>query len=389
MTGSGRMPAERSPASFEEAAASRAAAAERQAVRIVGGATKLGWGARDAQPAVALRTDRLDSTLEHNAGDLTAIFAGRASRSRAPRRVFARAGQRLSLDPPLGRDGDAGATIGGMVATGDSGPLRHRYGGPRDLILGITVALGDGTRREAGGKVIKNVAGYDLAKLFAGSFGTLGLILSVNVRLHPLPEPQRPRVGATADPARAATAALALARGAARARGARRRLARRPRPAARPGRRRRGAEPRASDRGAMRELRARAGRRRRRRRRAVGAASARGQRSRERAIVRVAARPSELGAVLARRRLRRRRWSGARRSGTAIVELEPGGDRSGCARRCRRERSATVQDLPDGARDEVEPWGAPMQPALELMRRRQARFDPARTAIPGVFVGGI
>ena len=68
-----------------------------------------------------------------------------------------------------------GATIGGVVATGDSGPLRHRYGAARDLVLGVTVALPDGTVARAGGKVIKNVAGYDLAKLFAGSFGTLGV----------------------------------------------------------------------------------------------------------------------------------------------------------------------------------------------------------------------
>ena len=74
-----------------------------------------------------------------------------------------------------------------MVATGDSGPLRHRYGAPRDLILGITVALSDGTVARAGGKVIKNVAGYDLAKLFTGSFGTLGLIVEVVMRLHPRP----------------------------------------------------------------------------------------------------------------------------------------------------------------------------------------------------------
>src|SRR5436190_667919 len=77
---------------------------------------------------------------------------------------------------------------GGVVATGDSGPLRHRYGAPRDLVVGATVALSDGTIARAGGKVIKNVAGYDLAKLFSGAFGTLGLILSVNVRLHPLHE---------------------------------------------------------------------------------------------------------------------------------------------------------------------------------------------------------
>jgi glycolate oxidase FAD binding subunit len=102
----------------------------------------------------------------------------------------------LALDPPLGAD--MRATIGGVVATGDSGPLRHRYGGARDLVIGMTVALGDGTVARSGGKVIKNVAGCDLAKLFCGSFGTLGMILAVNLRLSrlrlrlPQPAPQLP-----------------------------------------------------------------------------------------------------------------------------------------------------------------------------------------------------
>ena len=98
------------------------------------------------------------------------------------REKFAEAGQMLALDPP----GDD-ATIGGIVATGDSGPLRHRYGGPRDLVLGVTIALPDGTVARAGGKVIKNVAGYDLSKLMTGAFGTLGVIAQVALRLHPLP----------------------------------------------------------------------------------------------------------------------------------------------------------------------------------------------------------
>ncbi len=95
--------------------------------------------------------------------------------------AFAEEGQMLSLDPP-----GADATVGGVVAANDSGPLRARYGGVRDLVVGMRVALADGTIAKSGGKVIKNVAGYDLAKLFAGSFGTLGAILEVSVRLHPL-----------------------------------------------------------------------------------------------------------------------------------------------------------------------------------------------------------
>jgi glycolate oxidase FAD binding subunit len=148
-------------------------------VRPVGGGTKLDPTPEPAD--VELSTARLDRIVEHNAGDLTAILQAGVPLARA-QEVFAAAGQMLALDPP-----DSGATIGGVVATADSGPLRHRYGGVRDLVIGMTVALSDGTVARSGGKVIKNVAGYDLAKLITGSRGTLGVILEVVVRLHPIP----------------------------------------------------------------------------------------------------------------------------------------------------------------------------------------------------------
>ena len=115
----------------------------------------------------------------------------------------------LALDPPLGAG--AAATIGGVIAANDSGPLRHRYGGVRDLVVGITVVLSDGTIAKSGGKVIKNVAGYDLAKLFAGSFGTLGLIARVAVRLHPAPARTATLTARTDDPDALAGAAAQLA----------------------------------------------------------------------------------------------------------------------------------------------------------------------------------
>jgi glycolate oxidase FAD binding subunit len=115
-------------------------------------------------------------------GDFTAVLEAGVPVAEA-QAAFAEHGQRLAWDPP----DPGGATIGGIVATADSGPLRHRYGGVRDLVVGTSVVLSDGTVAKSGGKVIKNVAGYDLAKLFAGSFGTLGLIATVSVRLHPLP----------------------------------------------------------------------------------------------------------------------------------------------------------------------------------------------------------
>jgi len=149
-------------------------------LRPIGGGTKRWLPAREE---AVLETGGLNRILEHNVGDFTAVLEA-GVRFVDAQQAFAEHGQRIAWDPP----DPGGATIGGIVATGDSGPLRHRYGGVRDLVVGINVVLSDGTIAKAGGKVIKNVAGYDLAKLFAGSFGTLGLIASVAVRLHPLPE---------------------------------------------------------------------------------------------------------------------------------------------------------------------------------------------------------
>jgi glycolate oxidase FAD binding subunit len=176
-------------------------------VRVVGAGTKRRW-APAADGAAELSTTGLDRVLEHNAGDLTAVLEAGVPLARA-QETFASAGQMLALDPP-----DAGgATIGGIVATNDSGPLRARYGGARDLVVGMRVALADGTVAKSGGKVIKNVAGYDLAKLFTGSFGTLGAILEVSVRLHPLPQETATAVGHTHSPHLLAGGAAALTHG--------------------------------------------------------------------------------------------------------------------------------------------------------------------------------
>ena len=188
------------PASAAEAAELLASG---RTVRPRGGGTKWAWGGLP-DPDVVLSTERLDGIVEHNAGDLTAVL-GSGVRLVDAQRAFAKAGQMLALDPP-----GATATVGGIVAAADSGPLRHRYGAPRDLLLGITVALSDGTVARSGGRVIKNVAGYDLAKLFAGSLGRLGAIVEAVVRLHPIPPATATAVGETDDPAALARAALAL-----------------------------------------------------------------------------------------------------------------------------------------------------------------------------------
>ena len=128
-----------------------------------------------------LTTEGLHSVLEHEAGDLTCtVEAGvRLSTLQAAIEPY---GQRLSLDPP----GDP--TIGGLLAENVSGPLRHRFGAPRDLVLGVTLVLADGTIASSGGKVVKNVAGYDLARLVCGSQGRLALIARASFRLHPTPK---------------------------------------------------------------------------------------------------------------------------------------------------------------------------------------------------------
>jgi glycolate dehydrogenase FAD-binding subunit len=133
---------------------------------------------------IVLSTRRLDQVLEHEAGDLTCIVEA-GVRVRDLNERLAEHGQMLALDPP------GNPTIGACLAANLSGPRRHRYGTARDLVIGVTVVLADGTVASSGGKVVKNVAGYDLGKLFCGSEGRLGLIARVALRLHPRPEASR------------------------------------------------------------------------------------------------------------------------------------------------------------------------------------------------------
>jgi glycolate oxidase FAD binding subunit len=141
-----------------------------------------------------LTADGLDRILEHDPGDLTCtVEAG--VRLGDLQSALAATGQRLSLDPP------GNPTIGALLARNVSGPLRHRFGAPRDLILGTTLVLADGTIASAGGKVVKNVAGYDLARLVCGSEGRLAFIARASFRLHPLPKASRTLVVETDAPA--------------------------------------------------------------------------------------------------------------------------------------------------------------------------------------------
>ncbi len=140
-----------------------------------------------------LSTRLLNRVLEHEPGDLTTIVEAGLHLSELQAQL-ARHGQRLSLDPP----GDP--TLGACLAADLSGPRRHRYGSMRDLVIGVTVVLADGTVASSGGKVVKNVAGYDLGKLFSGSRGRLGLIARLALRLHPLPAAEASVVAETGAP---------------------------------------------------------------------------------------------------------------------------------------------------------------------------------------------
>ncbi|HWM97893.1 MAG TPA: FAD-binding oxidoreductase, partial [Streptosporangiaceae bacterium] len=170
-----------SPSSTAEAAALlRAAAAAGLTVVPRGAGTGLAWGGPPSRCDLVVDLRSMDQILEHAAGDLVARVQAGATIGQLSV-ALAAAGQQLALDAP------AEATVGGVVATGTAGPRRFRYGAPRDLLIGITVVRADGVVAKAGGKVVKNVAGYDLGKLFAGSQGTLGLITEATFRLHPLP----------------------------------------------------------------------------------------------------------------------------------------------------------------------------------------------------------
>src|SRR5919202_2840773 len=155
------------------------------AVARGGGGTKDSLGNPPRELDLILSTARMNEIVEHVPGDqVVRVQAGMRLQDLQER--LAGSDQMLGIDTP-----EEGATIGGVVAANSSGPRRHRYGTIRDLIIGITVVLSDGTVAKAGGKVVKNVAGYDLPKLFTGSLGTLGIIAEVTFRLHPLPQEVR------------------------------------------------------------------------------------------------------------------------------------------------------------------------------------------------------
>ena len=175
------------PASREAFAATLAwAASARLRVLVAGGRTKLDWGAPAGTVDLLLSTAALGGIVEHRHGDLTATVEAGATLA-SVNAALAAHGQRLPWDPPWPQR----ATIGGIVATNDSGPRRHGHGAPRDSIIGVTLARIDGRVAKAGGIVVKNVAGYDVSRLLTGSFGCLGVILTATFKLAPAPPASR------------------------------------------------------------------------------------------------------------------------------------------------------------------------------------------------------
>ena len=175
------------PGSVDEVGAVvQQAAAAKVAVTPWGGGTAAAVGAPPARVGLVVALKRLDRLVEHEPGDLT-VTAQAGVVMRDLQAALAVRGQWLSLDPP---DGDR-ATLGGVLAANASGPRRHLYGTARDLLIGVTAVAADGSVVRGGGRVVKNVAGYDLPKLFIGSFGTLGVVVEATLKLRPRPDDER------------------------------------------------------------------------------------------------------------------------------------------------------------------------------------------------------
>jgi glycolate oxidase FAD binding subunit len=196
------------PASYEQTAGvMRYAHAEGLAAIPWGGGTHMHTGNVPARYDIALSLSRLNAVVEHEPADLTATVQAGMTLSDVQGRLGG-AGQLLPLDPPSGER----ATIGGILAANASGPWRHAFGTARDMTIGLRVVTTEGRITRTGGRVVKNVAGYDLCKLYVGSLGTLGVIVEATFKLAPLPRERRAAVATFATAADACAFAAALRR---------------------------------------------------------------------------------------------------------------------------------------------------------------------------------
>ncbi|RZU33673.1 FAD-binding oxidoreductase [Blastococcus saxobsidens] len=357
----------------------RAAAADGRTVVPVGGRSKLTWAAPPDSADLLLDLTGLDRIVEHVAGDLT-VVAEAGVRLPDLQARLGEAGQLLGLDPP-----EDGATLGGVVSANASGPRRLRYGTTRDLLIGITVVLADGTVAHAGGKVVKNVAGYDLGKVFTGAHGTLGAVASTTWRLHPVPPARRVVTLELPDVAAAGPLSIALARSTltpsaveliGRADGAARLVV--------------------LFESIAESVDAQAG--------AAVALLGGGEESDDvpegfgrrpggvdDVLLRLAYAPAALASVV-----------GALPAGTALAAHAATGVSYAAlpadaavealprlrAALAPHDGTAVLLRAPDDVRDRLDHWG-PAGDSLDLMRRVKERFDPERQMSPGRFVGGL
>ena len=173
-----------SPSTVQELASLMICAhSQRWSILPCGSGSKLGWGGVGKAVDLVVSTQRLNRVIDHAVGDLT-VTVEAGVKFADLQDTLLKTGQFIALDPAYPQD----ATLGGIIATADSGSLRQRYGGVRDMLLGFSFVRCDGKIAKAGGRVVKNVAGYDLMKLFTGSYGTLGILTEVTLRVYPVPE---------------------------------------------------------------------------------------------------------------------------------------------------------------------------------------------------------
>jgi glycolate oxidase FAD binding subunit len=353
------------------------------AVAPRGSGTKTGWGNRPKRCDLVLSLARMTQVIEHAASDLTVSVQAGCTVGTL-QKVLASQGQRLAFDPLWPER----ATIGGTLAINDGGSLRIRFGALRDLIIGITLALPDGTLAKSGGKVVKNVAGYDLPKLATGSLGTLAVITDAVFRLHPVFAETRSLTVPMKDLHSANQLLLAIMDSRLAFTGLQMRAAREQ--AVEVDVRFEGTL--AGVEGQVRELSRMAS--------PNVAAQARAECWRARqdlfqpgaVVAKFSTLPAELAAFsgLLAQHARNSQWSlVAQANGIGHLRIAAGADVLMRLRSALEPAgSLVVQQCPPEMKDRLDVWGSPGD-TLPLLRRVKQQFDPKATLNPGRFVGGI
>jgi glycolate oxidase FAD binding subunit len=389
LTIDGVTPVERvSPSTAEELAAALKAADEAgKAVAAIGGGTQLDLGMPPTRLDLAIETTGLNRIVEYEPADLT-VTVEAGMRFSELQRILGEQGQFLALDPAV----EPEATIGGVIATNASGPLRFAFGTARDLVIGTRVANPDGTVTHAGGRVVKNVAGYDLNKLYIGSLGTLAVIVELSFKLAPIPPALATLAGQFGDSSSTAALVSSVVRSplsplAIELNGSREvvfRLGGYPQAVERQVRdlsaliRQHGGDPREHAWEDLQRARLEA---------------------RRRDVVLKAAAPISVSATLVQileRRLADLRptvWAHAG-NGVAYAACDAPSDAEGLAA-ARAEvqalggnASLVIERCPVQLKSSIDVWGEP-GPSVALMRAIKAKLDPRNTLNPGRYVGGI